>query len=371
MKEMKKIILFAISLLILTLGIQAVKVTNAQSSSATSEHFVFNDKLYAFWGSVTLCSFEAIAGSKIVFNLSTTGDGTYGVGYEAIYSVIGNSQGSFFNYSAYPPYENPAGLANFSQTVPLAKDDSYNITIAKHPFFTTVSYFGTIDVYGPEKTNNGSSSTAFASFGPLGNFNVTSPTNTTYNSNILNLNVTGKVIVGSNVRLILNYSLDGQEPIHLPLQTNPAHPEDPFIGAINASVILSDLSEGSHSIAVFGDLEANGPHLAQATIFFTVNNQPLDTSTPSPTPVSYTSPTQQPTIEPTQTASPNAEPNNGLESSLIIIGISIIISVTVAGVLVYLKKHKRQKREAKKTDFSNFPTKAAPFLARIVISYII
>jgi hypothetical protein len=342
---MKKAFLFAISVLILTLGIQAVKVTNAQSSSATSEHFVFNDKLYAFWGSVTLCSFEAIAGSKIVFNLSTTGDGTYGVGYEVIYSVIGNSQGSFFNYTVYPPIDIPTGLVNFSTIILLAKDDSYSIKLSKHPFFTTVSYFGTLDVYGPEETTIAQSSTAFASFGPLGNFNVTSPTNTTYNSNILNLNVTGKVIVGRNVRLILNYSLDGKELIQLPLQTNPAHPEDPFIGAINASVILPDLSEGSHSIAVFGDLEAKGPHLAQATVFFNVNTKPLETSTPFPSPVnvtaSSTSSTQQPTLKPTQTTCPTSEPNNSLNSLVLIISVIIVIIVSVAGVLFYIKKRRR------------------------------
>ena len=344
---MNKTIVFATSLiLVLAFGFQAVNMITAQPSSVTSEHFVFDDKLYAFWGSVTLCSFEAIAGSKIVFNLSTTGDGTYGVDYEVIYHVIGDSQGSIFNYSAY----GDTGLLNFSHTIHLTNDDSYSIIIAKHMFFTTVSYFGTIDVYGPEETNKAQSSTAFASFGPLGYFNVTSPYSTTYNSNILNLNVIGKVIVGSNVKLLLNYSLDGQERIPIPSQTHPAHPNDPFIGAINASVILPELSEGSHSITVFGDLEANGPHLAQAAIYFTISTQRSETLTLSPSPTTSQkinvspspspSQTPQPTPEPTQTGTPTPEATDSINLLPILLAAIIVITIAVSRAPIYLKKRK-------------------------------
>jgi hypothetical protein len=125
----------------------------------------------------------------------------------------------------------------------------------------------------PTPTSSPSSSpTIGASFeGPLGIFGITSPSNKTYNSNTLTLDVTGQVIVGSNVELLITYSLDGQERLPIPIEIRPAHPGDPFIGAFNGSVTLAQLSEGSHSITVFGDLEANGPHLAQATVYFTVN----------------------------------------------------------------------------------------------------
>jgi hypothetical protein len=125
----------------------------------------------------------------------------------------------------------------------------------------------------PTPTSSSSSSpTTGASFeGPLGVFGITSPYNETYNSNTLTLEVAGQVIVGSNVELLVTYSLDGQERLPIPIEIGPAHPGDPFIGAFNGSVPLTQLSEGSHSITVFGDLEANGPHLAQATFYFTVN----------------------------------------------------------------------------------------------------
>jgi hypothetical protein len=125
----------------------------------------------------------------------------------------------------------------------------------------------------PTPTSSPSSSpTTSASFeGPLGVFGITSPSNTTYNFNTLTLCVTGQVIVGSNVELLMTYSLDGQERLPIPIETKPSGPGLNFVGVFNGSVTLPQLSEGSHSITVFGDLEANGPHLAQATVYFTVH----------------------------------------------------------------------------------------------------
>ena len=43
-----------------------------------------------------------------------------------------------------------------------------------------------------------------------------------------------------------------------------------YMGIIIGLVTLPKLSDGSHSITAFGDLEANGvPYLAQATVYFT------------------------------------------------------------------------------------------------------
>ena len=124
----------------------------------------------------------------------------------------------------------------------------------------------------PTSPSPSSSPTISASFeGPLGVFGITSPSNKTYNSNTLTLYVTGQVIVGSNVELLMTYSLDGQERLPIPIETQPSGPGLTFVGVIKGSVTLTQLSEGSHSITVFGDLEANGPHLAQATVYFTVH----------------------------------------------------------------------------------------------------
>jgi hypothetical protein len=66
----------------------------------------------------------------------------------------------------------------------------------------------------------------------------------------------------------MNYSLDGQESVPLPVVVQAQ--DGSFVGSIVGSVILPNLSDGSHSITVFGDLEANGPNIAQATVDFTV-----------------------------------------------------------------------------------------------------
>jgi hypothetical protein len=124
--------------------------------------------------------------------------------------------------------------------------------------------------FTPPPTSTSTSSSIPGSFaGPLGNFEISSPSNSTYSSNPLTLSVTGQVIVGSNVKLLMNYSLDGQESLPLPVVV---HPEAglPPVGVITGSATLPKLSYGSHSITVFGDLEANGPNLAQATVYFTV-----------------------------------------------------------------------------------------------------
>lgn len=126
-------------------------------------------------------------------------------------------------------------------------------------------------------------STTDGSFCPLGRIGIDSPTNTTYCSTTLTLQVSGQVIAGSNVELFMNYSLDGQKPVPFPIETQPAYPGDLWIAAINGSVTLSPLSEGSHCITVFGDLEANGPHQTQTTVYFTVTTMPCEI-TPSITP---------------------------------------------------------------------------------------
>jgi hypothetical protein len=106
-------------------------------------------------------------------------------------------------------------------------------------------------------------------FDTLGICGIVSPSNTTYSSTTLNLDISGQVIMGSNVYLLVNYSLDGHEPLPITIETQP--PSGHIYVEVNGTVTLSQLSEGSHSITVFGDLEANGSHLAQATVYFTVH----------------------------------------------------------------------------------------------------
>ncbi|HEX9862256.1 MAG TPA: hypothetical protein VGB11_03125 [Candidatus Bathyarchaeia archaeon] len=66
----------------------------------------------------------------------------------------------------------------------------------------------------------------------------------------------------------MKYSLDGQESLPLPAVVQTRNGS--LVGSIVGSVTLSNLSDGSHSVTVFGDLEANGSNLAQDTVYFTV-----------------------------------------------------------------------------------------------------
>ncbi len=106
---------------------------------------------------------------------------------------------------------------------------------------------------------------------PLSFFVITSPSNITYSSNILNLNVTGQMMRASNVELFMNYSLDGQDSIPIPVSVHAHSSDDQYMGVISGFVALPKLSEGSHKLTVFGDIEANSrSDLAQATVYFTV-----------------------------------------------------------------------------------------------------
>jgi hypothetical protein len=301
---------------------------------------------------------ETYASRFLDLNVSFHPDGMFlgGDEYSMTYSVDGERNQTFPLMVYYLGFMRQSETYIYgSINLPELSEGSHNVTVyVKYESTIFTGYdsqtvnFSILDMNTPASTPAVS-----ASFeGPLGNFNIVSPSNITYNTNMLSLNVTGKVIVGSNVRLIINYSLDGKELVQLPLQTNPAHPEDPFIGVINTIVLLPELSNGSHNITVFGDLEANGPHLAQATVFFTINKQSLETSIPSASPANSPTPytsntssppstTQKPTLEPTQTSSPTLEPISSLKSLPIITGILIVIIVAVTGVLVYFKKHKR------------------------------
>ena len=120
-----------------------------------------------------------------------------------------------------------------------------------------------------------SSSTTNASFDePLSFFAITSPSNATYSSNILSLNITGQVIRANNIELFMNYSIDGQESLPFPVIEQPRSLNDPYVGIITETITLQKLSEGSHNITVFANLKANDlDHLAQAKVYFTINSK--------------------------------------------------------------------------------------------------
>jgi hypothetical protein len=128
----------------------------------------------------------------------------------------------------------------------------------------------------------------------------------------------------------LNYSVDGQKPISMVI-TTPATTGNN--GYYNSAVILPELSEGSHSMTVFGDLEitdspSQGNYLANDTAYFTINAP--STLLPSSSSVESTNkPVSTPTSQTYLTII------YGLTAAVIIFAIGII------GLLIYFKKIKR------------------------------
>jgi hypothetical protein len=98
---------------------------------------------------------------------------------------------------------------------------------------------------------------------------ITSPSNRTYISNLLTLNVTITAIVASNIRISMTYSLDGMINKTIPLITHSR--ENSFQATITGSVILPSLSYGSHNVTVFAEHTINNElvHLDKNTVYFT------------------------------------------------------------------------------------------------------
>ncbi len=156
------------------------------------------------------------------------------------------------------------------------------IAIALLAVIMAIAYYGSADysfqggnaslTVSPTSTASSLPATNLSStllFDNLGICGIVSPSNKTYSSTTLNLVISGQVIMGSNVYLLVNYSLDGHEPLPITIETQP--PSGHAFVQVNGTVTLSQLSEGSHSITVFGDLEANGSHRAQATVDFSIH----------------------------------------------------------------------------------------------------
>jgi len=119
-----------------------------------------------------------------------------------------------------------------------------------------------------------------ANFVPTTNVNpILSPTNTTYSTNSLTLQVTvGFALTKDNW---IGYSIDGKENVTL---TGVEYKIDELWQGVNITVPLPILSEGSHRIDVYTQsVTLNYAVSDSKTVFFTI-----DTKTPTPTPVGST-----------------------------------------------------------------------------------
>jgi hypothetical protein len=119
---------------------------NPSSNPTPSANIPINRTMYAFDGSELLWSFNATAKSRVELNLTLTGDNSF----ETIFKVESSIHGTIFNCTLY----GNIGLSNFTQAVNLNYPDAYNITVGKHPFYSTVKIKGTIDLYLKDAINS-------------------------------------------------------------------------------------------------------------------------------------------------------------------------------------------------------------------------
>mgnify|MGYP005847732347 CR=1 FL=1 len=114
---------------------------------------------------------------------------------------------------------------------------------------------------------------------------ILSPSNTTYNSSLLALNVTGKFLLEPNL-VAFSYSIDGGNNATLPIEATfvPIEALRTYANGttetgisvlsyyrLSGVVALPELSEGAHNITVFAEYQANNViGLDACTVHFTI-----------------------------------------------------------------------------------------------------
>ena len=124
-------------------------------------------------------------------------------------------------------------------------------------------------VFGDQKVVEASSQTNYY---PLASgIYIKAPTNSTYNTPLLTLNVNVTALVFRNVGVSMTYSLDGMDNNTIPLIIHPR--ENSFQALITGEVNLPTLSYGSHNVTVFAEYTINNKvsRLDNSTIYFTVS----------------------------------------------------------------------------------------------------
>jgi hypothetical protein len=97
-----------------------------------------------------------------------------------------------------------------------------------------------------------------------------SPTNQTYTTNNLVLNVTGGAISADAYIPVLSYSLDGGQRVLVPITLmKPEGLGLTFQRVISGSIALPLLSNGSHILVLFGDLGFESRR-GKVTVYFEV-----------------------------------------------------------------------------------------------------
>jgi hypothetical protein len=119
----------------------------------------------------------------------------------------------------------------------------------------------------------------------LSNVNIVSPSNITYNSNLLTLNSNITTLGGSNIHTLMSYSLDGTSNQTIPITIEYPAGNSFTMALFIGSVDLPPLNEGSHNITVYATCEypnnsrfPNEPDIITVVytsiVYFTIKTNP-------------------------------------------------------------------------------------------------
>ena len=310
-------------------------------STIHDAHFSVQETLGAFTGEKLLCSFNATSNQWIELKITSTSESRYpDSAHEAIFRLTSNQHGAIITLRTYD---------SLNQTINLTYDDTYNITVAKHPMFANVYVGATIDLYHDEMSNSTSSITPTSTPTPfatkvsypfISGINISEPKNTTYLSEEnLTLEVNFTAWVHYNINYFVTYILDGENnSIIIPYEyiTNDSWDLDPHVGIIKGSVALPKLSEGIHNITVIAQAQGSATTSSSGFVTFAVNT--------------HSSPIPSPTIEPSLVSTIN-QPIDSLGSLNQIIPAAIVAAIVIAAAITSLIIFKRREQLTSKQSF--------------------
>lgn len=158
-------------------GPTKVTVITDPASIIEDQHFTVNQKLWAFDGYHYVCSFTAIANEYLEFNIISTNsdpDRPDDV-FIAVFKIESSSHGISY-----------VSGTTINQKVNLNYTDTYTISVAKHPFYATITVSGTIDLKPNDSTVNPTSPTASPRPNPS---SIDNPAESNANSALPTINV--------------------------------------------------------------------------------------------------------------------------------------------------------------------------------------
>jgi hypothetical protein len=124
--------------------VQALSSPSPSLTATEDKHFSVQNTLWAFDGSHLVCSFTATSGDSVKLNIASANSDPNRPNdvYIVELEIASANHGTIY-----------LSGTSFMQTIALNYSDTYTISVAKHPFYSTVTVSGTIDLHHNEITN--------------------------------------------------------------------------------------------------------------------------------------------------------------------------------------------------------------------------